>query len=101
MADYRVGVNQFLILGALIQAPGSELSAAQLSRHLNSHKRYLSLPPILNGLIKRGCILPLDDVDKYAITKYGREARCMRSRKLQDAFLLLDRNRIEIEMYGA
>lgn len=101
MADYRVGVNQFLILGALMQAPGGELSAKQLSRHFNQHRRYFSLSPIIHGLIQRGCILPLEDVGRYAITEYGREAKCARSRKSQDAFLPLDKALVETEGVGA
>lgn len=101
MADYRVGVNQFLILGALMQAPGGELSAAQLSRHFNQHRRYFSLSPVVHGLIVRGCILALEDVGRYAITAYGREAKCMRSKRSQDAFLPLDRDVVEMDGVGA
>lgn len=100
MADYRVGVNQYLVLGALVQAPRRMLTEAQLRAHFNRHRVEVNMPVLLRTLEKRGAIRRDPLVNSWYITPYGGEARCAGPRKTTDRFLSVEWSGI-LEMVDA
>lgn len=87
---YRVGIHQFFVLGALVQAPGGALHANDIAAHIKSHRLYFSLNPVLKSLVDRGCIERSAGGMVYRITEYGGEARVSRSRHYFTWFLRLN-----------
>lgn len=86
---YRVGVHQFLILGALSQAPNGALSAKQLSDHLNSWHKYFSMSAVLYSLIQKGCVESSANENRFRITEYGKRAQVARMKNRPEVFLPL------------
>lgn len=89
---FRVGINQFLVISALMQAPDEALSASQLKRHFDRHRRVINLSVTTYSLVENGAILWDEDKAVFRVTERGRDARCMRSKRAKDAFLKLETN---------
>lgn len=100
-ASSRVGVHQYLVLGAIVQSPTGTLSAAQLHRHFTGHSRYFSLSPIIHSLLRRGCIEMDGKTNLFKITEHGASALRGRSRTGTAAFLRLRASVISEEEVSA
>jgi hypothetical protein len=88
---YRVGVLQYLILGAFMQVPDGTLTYPQLCQYVNLHRLTIPLPNVVKTLWERGCIDGTDDGTSYRITEYGMEARRSRSTRMTAWYLPVPR----------
>lgn len=95
VATYRVGVHQFLVLGALAQHPTGSMSAKDLADHFRGWRKHFSLSPVIGTLLDRGCIATNGSMNVYRITSYGEMALCNRTKGRPEVFLKLDANIIE------
>lgn len=76
----RVGVRQFLVLGALSQMPGQSIELTDLSKHVNRVAPGTHLLQMLSTLESAGFVVSSDGTNEWALTDLGASALCERRR---------------------
>lgn len=76
----RVGVRQYIVLGALAQMPNGRMSRVDLANHVNRVAPGTPLLSMLTRLMELDFIRPYGSSDVLMLTESGAGVRCERRR---------------------